>query len=147
MVEIAEPASAATRQRDREIAGPGGLDRDTEKGIAMADTDPAALEREIERTRVELARTVDAIADRVSPKRVAGRGVAKVKSNAEHFVATVGDLVTGNSHRPARHAANEAEAWQDDHPPRNLAPILIGVGAVLAVGATIALLRRRRRRR
>ena len=42
----------------------------------MADTDPAALERKIERTRAELARTVDAIADRVSPKKVAERNVA-----------------------------------------------------------------------
>ncbi|MFD0665593.1 DUF3618 domain-containing protein [Thermocatellispora tengchongensis] len=40
----------------------------------MADTDPDELERRIERTRAELARTVDAIADRVSPKRVAQRG-------------------------------------------------------------------------
>ncbi|GAA2891117.1 hypothetical protein GCM10020220_096610 [Nonomuraea rubra] len=37
----------------------------------MADTDPDELERRIARTRAELAQTVDAIADRVSPKRVA----------------------------------------------------------------------------
>ncbi len=39
----------------------------------MADTDPDELERRIARTRAELAQTVDAIADRVSPKRVAER--------------------------------------------------------------------------
>jgi LPXTG-motif cell wall-anchored protein len=113
----------------------------------MADTDPAALERDIERTRAELARTVDAIADRVSPKRVAERGVAKVKSNAEHFVASVGELVSGNSHRPAQLGEGEAEPWPDGYPQRTLAPVLIGVGAALAVGAAIILMRRRRRRR
>ncbi|MEV5408375.1 DUF3618 domain-containing protein [Thermopolyspora sp. NPDC052614] len=109
----------------------------------MADSDPAALERDIERTRADLARTIDAIADRVSPKRVAERSVAKVKANAGHLVTSVGDLLTGNVHRPLDGSADDARR----EPPPNLAPVLIGVGAVLAVGAAIVLLRRRRRRR
>ncbi|MFC6931390.1 DUF3618 domain-containing protein [Actinomadura yumaensis] len=40
----------------------------------MADMrDPEALEREIERTRMELARTIDELADRVNPRNVAQR--------------------------------------------------------------------------
>ncbi|MEU0482072.1 DUF3618 domain-containing protein [Streptosporangium sp. NPDC006013] len=110
----------------------------------MADTDPAELERQIERTRAELAQTVDAIADRVNPKRVAERGVAKVRANAEHFVAQVGDLVGGVAGpRPVRAEGEPEDLWADDRP--ELAPILIGVGAVLAVSAVIMLWRRRRR--
>ncbi|GII58941.1 hypothetical protein Pth03_73300 [Planotetraspora thailandica] len=102
----------------------------------MADTDPDALEREIERTRAELARTVDAIAERVSPKRVAERGVAKVKANAEHLASSIGELV-GVS--PGQKGAEE------EYPPRSMAPVLVGLGAVLVVGAAIILLRRRSR--
>jgi Protein of unknown function (DUF3618). len=112
----------------------------------MADSDPAALERDIERTRAELARTIDAIADRVSPKRVAERSVARFKANAEHLVASVGDLVTGNAYRPVDGAVRDGEDDGRRQPPPDLAPILIGVGAVLVVGAAIVLLRRRRRR-
>jgi LPXTG-motif cell wall-anchored protein len=110
----------------------------------MADTDPAELERQIERTRAELAQTVDAIADRVSPKRVAARGVAKVRANAEHLVAQVGDMVGGVAGpKPVKLAGEPEDLWADDRP--DLAPILIGVGAVLALGAVVVLWRRRRR--
>ncbi|MEZ0074012.1 DUF3618 domain-containing protein [Planotetraspora sp. GP83] len=110
----------------------------------MADTDPDALEREIERTREELARTVDAIADRVSPRRVAERGVAKVKANAEHLVSSLGDLVGGVAPHPAT-SSEEVGPWEEEYPARTVAPVLIGLGAVLVVGAAIILLRRRNR--
>jgi hypothetical protein len=42
-------------------------------------TDPDAIEREIERTRAELAETIDAIADRVSPKRALRRTTGKMR--------------------------------------------------------------------
>jgi hypothetical protein len=42
--------------------------------------DPDAIQREIEQTRAELADTIDAIADRVSPKRAAVRGTQAVKT-------------------------------------------------------------------
>jgi Protein of unknown function (DUF3618) len=42
-------------------------------------TDPDAIQREIERTRAELAETIDAIADRVSPKRAFARTTEKVR--------------------------------------------------------------------
>jgi uncharacterized Ntn-hydrolase superfamily protein len=42
---------------------------------------PDAIQKEIEATRAELAETIDAIADRISPKRAASRGAAAVKSS------------------------------------------------------------------
>lgn len=55
--------------------------------------DPEVLAAEIERTREELAETLDAIADKVSPKRVAGRTRKKVadsvKDSADKGAATV----------------------------------------------------------
>ncbi|RCG30838.1 DUF3618 domain-containing protein [Sphaerisporangium album] len=109
----------------------------------MADTDPEALERQIERTRAELAVTVDAIVERVSPKRVAERGVAKVRSNAEQLIATARDAV-GLGPARSEDGVHGDDAWQDDTPMRSLAPVLIGVGAVVIVGAAIAMWRRRR---
>ncbi len=41
--------------------------------------EPAEIEREIELTRVYLADTVDAIANKVSPKAVAGRTATRLK--------------------------------------------------------------------
>jgi hypothetical protein len=108
----------------------------------MADTDPDELERRIARTRTELAQTVDAIADRVSPKRVAERTVADVKTRAVHFAASVGDVL-GVTSRPVKFDDDPDRLW-DDEPP-DLAPVLIGVGAVLVVSAAIMLWRRRRR--
>src|SRR3954463_6505856 len=45
--------------------------------------DPSAIEREIDETRAELARTVDLIAERLSPRRAASRGATKVKEGIE----------------------------------------------------------------
>lgn len=41
---------------------------------------PDAIQREIEQTRAELADTIDAIADRISPRRAASRGASAVKA-------------------------------------------------------------------
>ncbi|MEV0378998.1 DUF3618 domain-containing protein [Nonomuraea sp. NPDC050643] len=110
----------------------------------MADTDPDELERRIARTRAELAHTVDAIADRVNPKRVAERTVADVKSRAGHLVASVGDAL-GVTPKPVDYADDPDRVWDDERP--DLGPVLIGIGAVLVVGAAIVLWRRRRRLR
>ncbi|GAB3144628.1 DUF3618 domain-containing protein [Microbispora hainanensis] len=109
----------------------------------MADTDPDALERKIERTRAELARTVDAIADRVSPKRVAERGVEKAKASARGIVTSMEDMVLG----PRAYAPADGEGEEPaDYPAPNIAPVLIGIGVVVVVGAAVMLLRRRRSR-
>ncbi|MEU8176998.1 DUF3618 domain-containing protein [Microbispora hainanensis] len=110
----------------------------------MADTDPDALERKIERTRAELARTVDAIADRVSPKRVAERGVAKAKANARDFVTSMEDMVLGPRTYAPADGDGEGEQPAEYEAP-SIAPVLIGIGVVVVVGAAIVLLRRRSR--
>jgi hypothetical protein len=110
----------------------------------MADTDPEALERDIERTRAELATTVDAIVDRVSPKRVANRQADKVRATAGHLLASAREMIAGPA-EPSVYGELRDEP-SGDPPPPALAPILIGVGALVVVGAAITLWRRRRRR-
>lgn len=107
-----------------------------------ADRDLDEVERRIAQTRAELAQTVDAIADRVSPKRVAERTVADVKHRASTFVSNVGDAL-GVTPRPARLSGEPDDLWDDETP--SVAPALIAIGAVLAVGAVIVLWRRRKR--
>ncbi len=51
----------------------------------MVARDPDAIQREIETTRVELAETIDAIAEKVSPQRAAERGKVKLKALVEEF--------------------------------------------------------------
>jgi hypothetical protein len=57
----------------------------------MADADSGAkpldqnaLVADIDRTRAELARTIDAIADRVSPKKNVSRVMEQVRARASH---------------------------------------------------------------
>lgn len=65
-------------------------------GGDVADArDPDVIQREIEQTRAELADTIDAIADRLSPKRAAGRGAAAVKAQ----VSSVLDRGGRDNHR------------------------------------------------
>ena len=47
--------------------------------------DPAQIQRQIEDTRAELAHTIDAIADIVSPKRVAKRGMNQIRARVEEL--------------------------------------------------------------
>lgn len=69
--------------------------------VADADTslaarDPDALEKEIERTREELARTIDTIADRVNPAKVSQRAVTRAREEAAQLdpvVAGIGAAV------------------------------------------------------
>lgn len=49
---------------------------------ALVPRDPDSLVTEIERTRDNLARTIDAIADRVSPANNARRVMARVREQA-----------------------------------------------------------------
>jgi hypothetical protein len=52
---------------------------------------PQALVSEIERTRAELARTIDQISDRVSPSKVARRSVDRVRDR----ISQIDPLVSG----------------------------------------------------
>lgn len=103
----------------------------------MADTarDPQALEREIERTRAELARTVDALVDRVNPKNAARRGVMHLREEAGQLTAAVGALVGPRDE-------DEDESGARDRG----SVVLIGTGAALAAAAAAIMVWRRRRR-
>ncbi len=63
---------------------------DTER--AVAPRDPDALVREIERTRENLAQTIDALTDRVSPGNVARRALGRVR---EQLTSPQGRLAGG----------------------------------------------------
>ena len=98
----------------------------------MADTDarPAdqnALVADIDRTRAQLARTIDAISDRVSPKR----NIDRARDEFRQRVNEVGQRV--NTELGER--ANQVD------------PVLVGAAAaVVLIGVTVLFLVRRRRR-
>jgi hypothetical protein len=50
--------------------------------------DPSEIQQQIEDTRAELASTIDAIADRVNPKKVVARGVESVKGKVEDLMSS-----------------------------------------------------------
>ena len=70
--------------------------------------DPAEIQQQIEQTRAELASTVDAIADRVSPKRVAARTKVTIQEKVDDLrsrgtsPALEGAAGTGQEPLPAR---------------------------------------------
>lgn len=103
----------------------------------MADRgrDPEAVEREIERTREELARNIDELADRLNPKHVAQRGTERLKEEAQIVAQAMGSLV-----RPAE--GEDGEPGQIDQ-----RVVLAGVGAAVALTALVLWRRSRKRRR
>ncbi|MCW2615690.1 MAG: hypothetical protein JWN08_2684 [Frankiales bacterium] len=68
---------------------------------STAGKDPEALAADIERTREELAETLDAIADKVSPKRVAKRTKAQVGERVKETAAKAEDAVKTGAHAAA----------------------------------------------
>jgi hypothetical protein len=115
--------------------------------------DPGAIEREIEETRAELARTVDLIAERLSPKRAASRGVTTVREGIED--------ANGNGSADGHGSTSDDTATFEPREPREIhaVPVSSGLtlqrtlrkdrvamaaGAVAAVVALIVVLKRRR---
>ena len=123
-------------------------------------TEPEDLEQHIERTREDLAVTIDAIADRVSPKRVASRGVASAKDAAHGAIDAARNAMIAAQQKVAdlrdqRGAGGEETAGFDSTPTagptsytveRRSPNTKIIVGAVAASGVVLALLLRRRGR-
>lgn len=99
-------------------------------------TTPSELERQIEAARVDLARSVDAIVDRVHPKRVIRRTVGRVKERVgmlpPHADGGVGQLPPGESAQQGRGLPVRKE-------------YLIAAGAIVAAGAVAAVIWYRRR--
>jgi hypothetical protein len=98
--------------------------------MADADARPPdqnALVADIDRTRTELARTIDAISDRVSPKR----NIDRARDEFRQRVNEVGQRVNNEVGQ---------RASQVD-------PVLVGAAAaVVLIGVTVLFLVRRRRR-
>ena len=59
-------------------------------GDVSEQRNPDAIQREIEQTRAELADTIDAIADRISPRRAASRGAQAVKAQVSSVFGGAG---------------------------------------------------------
>ncbi|GLZ13112.1 hypothetical protein Acsp04_33470 [Actinomadura sp. NBRC 104425] len=100
----------------------------------MADRgrDPEALEREIERTRQELARTIDALAERVSPRNVAQRGAERIKEEAGQVAKVARTMLTPDGQEPGERAGADRRA------------LLIGIGVAVTITAFVVWRRRRR---
>ncbi|WUI01049.1 DUF3618 domain-containing protein [Spirillospora sp. NBC_00431] len=105
--------------------------------MAERARDPDALERELDLTRQNFARTIDELAARVNPKNVAQRGTDRLKEEAGQVARAVGAIV-----RPS-----EGDADSDTKEGGIDKRLLVaGVGAAVTVTALILWRRRRRRR-
>ena len=68
----------------------------TTGGTTTRSDDPEVIRRDIESTRADLSRNVDALTEKVSPSRVVGRRVDRAKD----AVGSVKDKVMGSSDNP-----------------------------------------------
>jgi hypothetical protein len=116
--------------------------------------DPRAIEREIEQTRTELARTVDLIAERLSPRRAAGRGAMKMRQGIDVVFHRENGSGNGQVHAPGgeMYEPREPRAIRSVPVPpgagtRTLRKdrVAIAIGAFAALAALIVVLRRRGR--
>jgi hypothetical protein len=121
-------------------------------------SDPEELLRSIERTREELANTVDTIAGRLDPKRVAKRGVDAMRDGVTtvidgarvklHLGPEQGAVSTAaQSPQPASNGSSAAQARFAQIAPvvkRVPKPAAGGMAALLALAAIMAVRRARR---
>jgi uncharacterized protein YjbJ (UPF0337 family) len=73
----------------------------TTGGTTTRSDDPEVIRRDIESTRADLSRNVDALTEKVSPARVVGRRVDRAKD----AVGSVKDKVMGSNDDPYDHGA------------------------------------------
>jgi hypothetical protein len=109
----------------------------------MADKsrDPEALQRQIERTRLELIQTIDELAGRVNPRTAAQRGAERLKDEAGQVVRTFGAMIKPPERKDLESDDVPASGGVDP----KLVAAAVGVGAVAAVTALVVWRRRRRR--
>lgn len=108
--------------------------------------DPAQIQRQIEDTRAELAHTIDAIADIVSPKRAAKRGMEQVRARVEELRAQISGQPDGQAQRqlpPGMSAELQGSTvYGTRRTVRWDRVLLVGGGAVVL----LVIVRRRRNR-
>ena len=125
----------------------------------MADADTGAmpvdqktLVAEIDRTRTDLARTIDAISDRVSPKKNIDRAMDEVRQRADQAMKEVRqrtDRAMKEIRQGTDQATKEARQGADRaiEQVRQIDPIVAGVAAgAVVIGVTVLILMRRRAR-
>lgn len=100
--------------------------------------DPDGIERDIERSRAQLAEAIDAIADRVSPRRVASRGTDKAKARLEPLRRQLGSLAgsASGAGRPA--IGGGTPAGRAGAPADRLSHLLGQANALLSSSGTKA---------
>ena len=124
--------------------------------MAATTRDADMIQREIEQTRAELAETIDAIADRISPKRAASRGAQAVKAQVSSVFGGDGKAPVSADPDPGERTAavrriadtGGAAAYTGtrDYPvSRRLRTdrVLLLVGALAALGGLVVLRRSR----
>jgi len=95
-----------------------------------------ALVADIDRTRAELARTIDAISDRVNPAKNVQRAADQLRERA--------DQINISLRERADQINNDLRERADQI---NINPVMVGAAAVaVLVGVTVLLLFRRRKR-
>jgi MYXO-CTERM domain-containing protein len=77
------------------------------------DADPEVLAGEIEKTREELAETIDAIADKVSPQRVKARTKQKASAKASEAAETVKETASEAAETVKETASEAAETVKE----------------------------------
>ncbi len=113
-------------------------------------TTPESLAADIERTREDLAHTLDAIAEKVSPKRVASRTTKKVTQAAADAAGSVRDgvhaakdKIGGGPEEPVAPVLATTSASAVPHSSPAFPPKYLVGGGVAAL-VVVLLLRRRR---
>ena len=110
--------------------------------------DPAQIQRQIEDTRAELAQTIDAIADIVSPKRAARRGMDQLRTRVEELRTQLSGppALNGQGHRelpPGMSAELQGSTTYGTKRTVRWDRVAIAGGGALVV---LVLIRRRRNR-
>jgi hypothetical protein len=98
--------------------------------------DQKTLVADIDRTRAELARTIDAISDRVNPAKNVQRAADQLRERA--------DQISISLRERADQITNDLRERADQV---NINPVMVGAAAAaIVVGVTVLLLFRRRKR-
>jgi methyl-accepting chemotaxis protein len=130
--------------------------------MADADTgempvDEKTLVKDIDRTRADLARTIDAISDRVSPRKNIDRAMDEIRLRADRAVKEArqgADRAVKEARQEADRAVKEVRQRTDRAIEQvrksvsQIDPVIAGAaaGAIVVVGVTTLILWRYRRR-
>jgi ElaB/YqjD/DUF883 family membrane-anchored ribosome-binding protein len=113
--------------------------------IEAKPVDQDTLVADIDRTRSELARTIDAISDRVSPKKNVDRAMEQFRRRADETMEQVRRRADQTVEQIRRRADQTMEQVRQQ--AGQIDPVLAGaVTAAVAVSGTALFLWRRRRR-